>query len=202
MKSLEKDKQKIKSKLDRKKKYSKNWNKLNKTFKKKQKKITNKRKDYLHKASKHIVNYCISNHIDNIIIGDIETKKLVTKKEEFKVLDYKQRKAAHSKNRSTQNEGLLSRFKSFINYKALNNNINVLIVNEAYTSQTNCLTGIRNVSSDLSIRNVNLGHDFIVDRDLNSAVNIAKKYGALWSVHSFNKYSLLNVKEINSNELE
>lgn len=76
------------------------------------------------------------------------------------------------------------------------------MVNEAYTSQTNCLTGIRNLSSDLSIRNVNLGHDFIVDRDLNSAVNIAKKYGALWSAHSFNKYSLLNVKEINSNELE
>lgn len=60
----------------------------------------------------------------------------------------------------------------------------------------------RNLSSDLNIRRVNLGHDFIVDRDLNSAVNIAKKYGALWSVHSFNKYSLLNVKEINSNELE
>ena len=96
----------------------------------------------------------------------------------------------------------MSRFKSFINYKALNEGINVLIVNEAYTSQTNCLTGIRNLSSDLSIRKVNLGHDFIVDRDLNSAVNIAKKYGALWSVHSFNKYSLLNVKEINSNELE
>lgn len=202
MKSLEKDKQKIKSKLDRKKKYSKNWNKLNKTFKKKQNKITNKRKDYLHKASKHIVNYCISNHIDNIIIGDIQTKKLVTKKEEFKVLNAKQKKIAHSRNRSTQNEGLLSRFKSFINYKALNNNINVLMVNEAYTSQTNCLTGIRNLSSDLSIRNVNLGHDFIVDRDLNSAVNIAKKYGALWSAHSFNKYSLLNVNEINSNELE
>ena len=90
----------------------------------------------------------------------------------------------------------------FISYKALNKGINVISVNEAYTSQTNCLTGIRSLNSDLSIRKVNLGHDFIVDRDLNSAVNIAKKYGALWSVHSFNKYSLLNVKEINSNELD
>ena len=202
MKSLEKNKDKIKSKLDRKKKYSKHWNKLNKTLKKKQKKITNKRNDYLHKASKHIINYCLKENIDNIIIGDIETKKLVTKKEEFKALDAKQRKIVHSRNKSTQNEGLLSRFKSFINYKALNKGINVLMVNEAYTSQTNCLTGIRNLNSDLSIRRINLGHDFIVDRDLNSAVNIAKKYGALWSVHSFNKYSLLNVKEINSNELE
>ena len=83
----------------------------------------------------------------------------------------------------------------FISYKALNNNINVLAVNEAYTSQTNCLTGIRCLNSDLSIRRVNLGHDFIVDRDLNSAVNIAKKYGALWSVHSFNKIGRASCRE-------
>ena len=188
MKSLEKNKDKIKSKLDRKKKYSNKWKRLKKTLNKKQRKITNKRKDYLHKVSKHIINYCLENKIDNIIIGDIETKRLVSKNKGL--------------NKSTQNEGLLSRFKGFINYKALNNNINVVMVNEAYTSQTNCLTGIKSLNSDLSIRKVNLGHNFIVDRDLNSAVNIAKKYGALWSVHSFNKYSLLNVKEIGSNELD
>lgn len=188
MKSLEKNKDKIKSLRDKKKKYSKNWNKLNKTYKKKQKKITNKRKDYLHKVSKHIINYCIQNKIDNIVIGDIETKRLVSKNKGL--------------NKSTQNEGLLSRFKSFISYKAYNKGINVVMVNEAYTSQTNCLTSIKSLNSDLSIRKVNLGHDFIVDRDLNSAVNIAKKYGACWSVHSFNKYSLLNVKEISSNELD
>ena len=188
MKSLEKNKDKIKSLRDKKKKYSKNWNKLNKTYKKKQKKITNKRKDYLHKVSKHIINYCLKENIDNIIIGDIETKRLVSKNKGL--------------NKSTQNEGLLSRFKNFISYKAFNYGINVVMVNEAYTSQTNCLTGIKSLNSDLSIRKVNLGHDFIVDRDLNSAINIAKKYGALWSVHSFNKYSLLNVKEINSNELD
>lgn len=189
MKSLQKNKDKLKSKLDRKKKYSNKYNKLKATLKKKQNKITNKRKDYLHKASKHIIKYCLNNQIDNIIIGDIQTHKLVTKHRT-------------QLNKSTQNEGLLSRFKSFIQYKALNNNINVVLVNEAYTSQTNCITGIKSINSDLSIRKVNLGHDFIVDRDLNSAVNIAKKYGACWSVHSFNKYSLLNVKEINSNELD
>lgn len=189
MKSLEKNKDKIKSKLDRKKKYSKKYNKLKATLKKKQNKITNKRKDYLHKVSKHIINYCLNNQIDNIIIGDIETQHLVTKYNK-------------GLNKSTQNEGLLSRFKSFINYKALNKGINVVMVNEAYTSQTNCLTGIKSINSDLSIRKVNLGHQFIVDRDLNSAVNIAKKYGACWSVHSFNKYSLLNVKEISSSELD
>ena len=90
----------------------------------------------------------------------------------------------------------MSRFKGFINYKAQNNNINFVPINEAYTSQTNCLTGLKTLNSDLNIRKVNLGHDFIVDRDLNSAINIAKRYGVCWSTHSFNKYSLLNVKEI------
>lgn len=41
-----------------------------------------------------------------------------------------------------------------------------------------------------------------VGRECISAVNIAKKYGVCWSAHSFNKYSLLNVKEISSNELD
>ena len=187
-KGLEKVKDSLKSKRDKLKKYSNHWKKLNSKVKKKQSKITNKRKDYLHKVSKHIVNYCVENKIDNIIIGDIETKRLVSKQKGL--------------NKSTQNEGLLSRFKEFISYKAFNANINVVKVNEAYTSQTNCLTGIKSLKSDLEIRNVNLGHDFIVDRDLNSAVNIAKKYGVCWSTHSFNKYSLLNVKEINSKEFD
>jgi len=64
------------------------------------------------------------------------------------------------------------------------------------------LTGKKNLNSDLSIREVLLEKDFKVDRDLNSAVNIAKKCGALWSVHSFSKYSLLNVKEISLKELD
>ena len=90
----------------------------------------------------------------------------------------------------------------FIKYKAENRGIDVHLVNEAYTSQKNCLTGEKSLSSDLSVREVELEPDFKVDRDLNSAVNIAKKCGALWTVHSFSKYSLLNVKEISFNELE
>ena len=75
-------------------------------------------------------------------------------------------------------------------------------VNEAYTSQRNCLTGEKKLSSALDVREVELEKDFKVDRDLNSAVNIAKKCRALWSVHSFSKYSLLNVKEIDLKKLD
>ena len=96
-KGLEKTKDKLKSKRDRHQKGSNHWIKANRSVKKKQAKITNKRTDYLHKASKHIIDYCVHNEIDNIIIGDIQTKKLVSKRRGL--------------NKSTQNEGLLSRFK-------------------------------------------------------------------------------------------
>lgn len=110
-KGLEKAKDELKSKRDRHKKGSKHWLKLQKKVQKKQRKISNKRIDYLHKASKHIVNYCFHNQIDNIICGDIQTKKLKTDKEQMKELNFKERRAVHSRNKSTQNEGLLSRFK-------------------------------------------------------------------------------------------
>ncbi|EPY8037296.1 zinc ribbon domain-containing protein [Campylobacter coli] len=35
----------------------------------------------------------------------------------------------------------MSRFKGFLKYKVENKGLNFLLVNEAYTSQTNCLTG-------------------------------------------------------------
>ena len=84
---------------------------MNKSAKKKQAKISNKRTDYLHKASRKIIDYCIENNINNIVCGDIQTKKLKTDKEQMKKLSFKERRSAHSRNKSTQNEGLLSRFK-------------------------------------------------------------------------------------------
>lgn len=110
-KGLEKAKDELKSKRDCHKKGSKHWLKLHKKVQKKQRKISNKRIDHLHKASKHIVDYCFHNQIDNIICGDIQTKKLKTDKEQMKELNFKERRSAHSRNKSTQNEGLLSRFK-------------------------------------------------------------------------------------------
>lgn len=73
-KGLEKAKDELISKLDRKKKKSKKWIKLNKTLLRKRRKLYNKRKDYLHKKSKQIINYCLLNNINNIVIGDIQTK--------------------------------------------------------------------------------------------------------------------------------
>ena len=141
-KGLEQRNNQINNKLSKKKKdkyqkynelQSKRAKKLLKTKNRIQNKLTNKRKDYLHKASKKIIDICLENNIDNIIIGDIKTKKL---QKDFKC----------KLNKSTQNEGLLSRFKSFIEYKAKNQGISFFKINEAYTSQENCITGKREFS--------------------------------------------------------
>ncbi len=183
-KGLERTINELKSKRDKKKKDSRKCKKLNKTIKRKQTKLTNKRRDYLHKTSKTIIDLCVFNDIDNIICGDIGTKKL---KKEYKT----------KLNKSTQNEGLLSRFKGFLKYKAENKGLNFLLVNEAYTSQINCITGKRELNSVLSNREVELNPGFIVDRDINSAVNIAKRCGDLWLSHTFEKNNLLKVQKMN-----
>lgn len=183
-KGLERAINELKSKRDKKNKDSRKYKKLNKTIKRKQRKLTNKRKDYIHKTSKTIIDLCVFNSIYNIICGDISTKKL---KKEYKT----------KLNKSTQNEGLLSRFKGFLKYKAENKGLNFILVDESYTSQTNCITGKRELDSDLSNREVELNPGFIVDRDINSAVNIAKRCGDLWLSHTFEKNNLLKVQKMN-----
>ena len=91
----------------------------------------------------------------------------------------------------------MSRFKGFLKYKAENKGLNFLLVNEAYTSQTNCLTGKRELDSNLGIREVELSPGFIVDRDINSAVNIAKICGDLWLSHIFERNRLLKIQKMN-----
>ena len=183
-KSLEEQINSIKSKLSKKVKGSNKYLKLFKTKQRKQQKLTNKRKDYLHKTSKFIIDECRSKNIDNIIVGDIQTKKC---KKNYKC----------KLNKSTQNEGLLSRFKSFIQYKAELNNIKFIPVNESYTSQLNCMTDKIEFKSNLYNRIVEILPSVFIDRDINSAVNIAKQYGLLWFNHTFNYQNLLNVQKIN-----
>jgi hypothetical protein len=59
-------------------------------------------------------------------------------------------------------------------------------VDESYTSQINCLTGNKSLSSELSVREVELEPGLIVNRDLNSATNIAKRHMGRWFVQTEN----------------
>lgn len=155
----------IKSKRDRKKKHSRRYARLNVLFKRKSAKTKNKRKDFHHKLTKSIVDFCISENIGQIIHGDINTKSLTKTKFANKGL-----------NRSSQNRGTLSRIKSFLAYKAFNSGISHELQNEAYTSKTNCYTGEIIQNMNLSVRKIPLTENLTIDRDINGAINIAIKF--------------------------
>lgn len=157
----------IQSKRDLRNKLSNKWYKYNSKFKKLKNKLTNKRKDYQHKVSKKIIDICKSNNIGEIICGDIKTKKL--------------KNNSYSKlNNKTQNTGTLSRLKTFLEYKSKNENIDFILVNEVNTSKINCITGKIEFDSNLSIREVEVKPNIKIDRDLNSAINIAQKFKVKW----------------------
>ena len=110
---LEKQANKLQSKLDKKKKYSKKYKRIKLLLNKKQRKISNKNKDFQHKISRKIINICKENEIHTLIVGDIKVKKCKIK--------YKK-----GLNKSTQGRGTLGRFKNFLQYKA---SISGLILN-------------------------------------------------------------------------
>lgn len=195
-KKLEQTTEDLHSKRDKRNKHSRRWNRRNELYQKKRKKLTCKKKDFQHKLSKKLVDICKDQHISKIIIGDLQVKKC---KKDFKC----------KLNKSTQNTGL-SRFMTFLEYKAKSAGLDYIKVNEAYTSQKNCLTGKREFKSDLSIRKVELCPGLVVDRDLNSAINIAKKHLGDWSPQQSNfgltkmilnaRSSLIDLKDGGLNE--
>ncbi len=169
-KRLEKSVDTLKSKRDKKKKYSKRYLKIKNTLNRKQKKLTDKRRYFHHKLTSELVDFCIGEKISTIIHGDIDTKKLT-----------KGKYASKGLNRSTQNRGSLTRIKSFLAYKAEQAGIKYVLQNEAYTSKTNCLTGVIMSDITLSTRIINLDDDVLIDRDINGAINIAQKNLGTWS---------------------
>ena len=174
-KKIERRKENVHGLSDRKKKGSRRWKKLRKRYKKLCRKQSNKNKDFQHKVSRLIINECIKNEVGTLIVGDIQTKLLP-----------KSKKANRGLNKSTQNQGTLSRFKTFLEYKSKNAGMRFHLVDESYTSQLNCLTGKKTLDSDLSIREVELEPGFTIDRDLNSATNIAKRHMGEWFTHNEN----------------
>jgi putative transposase len=193
-KKLEKRIKYIQSIRDKYKKGSRKHKKISRRYKKLNKKLHNKNKNFQHQTSRKIINHCVDNKLGNLIIGDIKTKNLVGKNKRL--------------NKSTQSRGSLSRFKTYLKYKGECAGINVQLVNEAWTSQTNCLTGERFKKLDLSDRQVELKNGLIIDRDLNAAINIAKKvmgkltpqFENYLQKHSFHKMFVNNNYDLQTNE--
>jgi putative transposase len=143
----------------------------------KKKKLINKQKDFQHKSSRSIVNYCVENNIGKLIVGDINVKSVINK-DNYRI------------NGLSKSTTSLGRFKTFLDYKSRNEGIEFILVNEAYTSKINCLTGRIEFDSSLDNREF-IYEGIIIDRDVNSCINIVKKSG-LWLSQDSVKDLLLN----------
>ena len=101
-----------------------------------------------------------------IVVGDIQVKKLMEKQAN------KNRKVSRSFGRSN-----LSMFMDMLAYKAIAKGVNVVRVNEWNTTQINCLTGkLFDQKVELGDRSVVLKEGLVIDRDLNSAINIYRRW--------------------------
>lgn len=169
----------IKSIRDHCKKGSKKWNRLHKTYRKMEAKKSNQIKDFQHKLSKTMIENTKSN---TIIVGDLSVKEMAQSKK-------LKGKRKRSQNRSTQNQGYLSRFIEFLTYKAELAGKRTIRIDEAYTSKECCVCGKRH-DMPLWERTMNCDCGNVIDRDRNSAINIMKRFlsqNALWT--SFQKFS-------------
>jgi putative transposase len=155
---------KVQSKLSSKEKLSKKHKKLkiklNHLYQRKNAQV----KQALHIQSKYLANM----NYNTIVIGDLTVKKLMStegKNSKKKGI----RKSFHHSN--------IAMFLQFLAYKCQARNTNVMKIGEQWTSQLNCLTGkCFKKKVELSDRQVQLSDQITIDRDLNSAINILKRW--------------------------
>jgi len=153
---------KIQTKKAKCKKDSNRYKHLSKTIKKIYSRKNSQKKNYLHIQVNKILNM---NH-HTIILGDLQVKKLM------EVEKNKTKKISRSFGRSN-----ISMFVDILTYKAEEKGINVIKVNETNTTQLNCLTNkLFPEKVELKDREVEITKDIVIDRDLNSAINIYNRW--------------------------
>lgn len=155
---------KVKSKLSKKQKNSRSWSKLNETKKRLYRRRNAQVRDTLHAQSRKIadMNYKM------VVVGDLSVKKLMSKD------------GSNSKRKNVRKsfqETCISRFMDYLTYKCLARHNEVMKLSERWTTQTNCLTGkLFKEKVELDDRQVWLTDTICIDRDLNAAINILKRY--------------------------
>ena len=155
-------------KVQEKRSKTKKGSKRNKKLKKDLNKLYHKKNEQI-KQTLHIQSKKLSNmNYNTIIVGDLSVKKLM-EKEGVNKKKKGIRKSFHNTN--------INMFLQFLSYKCQSKNINLTKIDEKWTSQLNCLTGkIFDKKLKLSDREVQLSDKIIIDRDLNSAINILKRW--------------------------
>jgi len=148
----------IRSMRDKKKKGSRRYKRLtqrlNKTYSKRKK----QQEHFLHSVTKHIIE-------DNktIVIGNLSQEKMI-KNSEIKKF-----------NRSIKENWGLGKFRTYLTYKAKLHDVEIVKINEAYTSNICSNCGNKH-DMPLFNRVYKCKCGMSIDRDINSAINIFNRY--------------------------
>ena len=126
----------------------------------------------LHRATKKIIDYCLSNDISRVIVGDLSG--LLDVKKEFINND--------EKHRYNQNIRVVcfNKIYNLLSYKLQLNGIELIKVNEAYTSS--CLPNSKEVSARCANKTYRVKrglmkcHNYIFNADSVGAYNIMRVY--------------------------
>ena len=153
---------KVQSKIDKCVKGSNKHKKLRKVKKKLYRRRDAQIKQTLHIQSKKLVNM----NYKTIVVGDLSVKKLMGKGSN-----------KFAKTSRSFAETSIATFMEFLTYKCQARNTEVETIGEQWTTQQNCLTGkLFKDKVELSDRVVQLSDSIAIDRDLNAAINILKRY--------------------------
>ncbi len=160
----------IEKEIDRKfTEVSNRWDRLNDTKKRCHKKCSNQIHDDLHKWSDMMVKNTKSN---TIIIGKLNVKDMSQSGIKIKnntgdVIKIKSKKL----NRSTQNQGYISKFVGFLTYKAEKIGKRIIEISEVNTTKRCYVCGkMHDMTLSDRIMKCDCGNN--IDRDRNSAINI------------------------------
>lgn len=152
----------IQSKQSKCVKNSKRYKTLNNVKSKLYSKKNSQTKQTLHIQSKNLVNM----NYKTIVVGDLQIKNLMQ-------LD-KNKKSKISKSFGLSN---IAMFINMLTYKSVAKNQSIEKIDESNTTQLNCLTGkLFDDKITLNDRKVKLSDNIIIDRDLNSAINILNRW--------------------------
>lgn len=143
----------------------------NKDYTNKMDSLTRKRNhkidDYMHKASKYVIDYALENNFDTIVIGNNKGWK---------------QKSSMSKKVNQSFVGIPHmRFVQMIQYKAQNAGLNVILTEESYTSGTSYLDNEESIKENYNkarrvYRGLFVSNEGIrINADVNGAYQIMKK---------------------------
>jgi putative transposase len=157
---------KVKDKQSKLSKGSRRWKRIQHSKSKLYRKKNSQIKQALHVQSKKIS----SMNYKTIVVGDLKVKKLMST--EGVNSGYKGKGL-----RKSFAESNLGMFIDILSYKCKEKGTDVIKVDERHTTQLNCLTGkMFKEHIPLEQREVEISPDLWIDRDLNSAINILKRY--------------------------